>query len=139
VDCLWVNALLRRLPTCSPSHVVFRDRATEQTFEHAHCTLHCMPQRVTRQVHFEPCEAKTCFCEASLSYGASANESVGNGGRGSESTIEASRYQALIAAFQNVSTTFKLCTAYVPNPFPYVAAGGFAGGAMASQVKPDAG
>ena len=110
MDCLWVNALLRRLPTCSPSHVVFRDRATEQTFEHAHCTLHCMPQRVTRQVHFEPCEAKTCFCEASLSYGASANESVGNGGRGSESTIEASRYQALIATFQNVSTTFTLCT-----------------------------
>jgi len=31
-------------------------------------------------------------------------------GRWSEATIEASRYQALIAAFQNVSTTFTLCT-----------------------------
>ena len=35
---------------------------------------------------------------------------LGMAGGGSEATIEASRYQALIAAFQNVSTTFTLCT-----------------------------
>ena len=49
--------------------------------------------------------------------------------RRSESTIEVSRYQPLIPYFPRDSNTFSLMHPYVLNPFPYVSAGAFAGGA----------
>ena len=69
-----------------------------------------------------------CKCGLTRAHKPLDMSQLGICGRWSESTIEASRYQPLIADFLRGSTTFSVMHPYVPNPFPYVAAGGFAGG-----------